>query len=66
MIALSREDWFELSEACLDDSAGAIDDPDFDVVIAGEQVRLTFASPAAETYFRLRWLNHSDNITDQT
>ena len=56
MITLSREDWFEWSEACLDDSAGAIDDPDFDVVIDGEQVRLTFATPAAETYFRLRWL----------
>jgi hypothetical protein len=27
------------------------------VVVDGEQVRLTFATPAAETYFRLRWIN---------
>jgi hypothetical protein len=59
MITLSREDWFELREACLDDSAGAIDDPDFDVVIDNDQVRLTFATPAAETFFRLRWLIQS-------
>jgi hypothetical protein len=66
MIVLTTQEWFDVAEACLDDSTGPIDDPEFDVVIAGEQVRLTFASPAAETYFRLRWLNHSDNITDQT
>jgi hypothetical protein len=57
MITLSAEDWFELREACLDDSAGPIDDPEFDVVVDGDQVRLTFETPAAETYFRLRWIN---------
>jgi hypothetical protein len=56
MIQLSADDWFELREACLDDSAGPIDDPEFDVVVDGDQVRLTFETPAAETYFRLRWL----------
>ena len=56
MIVLTTQEWFELAEACLDDSAGAIDDPEFDVVIAGEQVRLTFVSPQAETAFCLRWI----------
>jgi hypothetical protein len=58
MITLSREDWFELREACLDDSAGPIDDPEFDVVIdaATGTAKLYFVTPAAETYFRLRWL----------
>ena len=57
MIVLTTQEWFELAEACLDDSAGAIDEPEFDVVKDGLQVRLTFASAAQETYFRLRWLS---------
>lgn len=57
MIVLTTQEWFELAEACLDDSAGAIDEPEFDVVKDGLQVRLTFASEAQETYFRLRWLS---------
>ena len=56
MIVLTQSQWFDVAEACLDDSTGAIDDPEFDVVIDGEQVRLTFATASAETYFRLRWL----------
>jgi hypothetical protein len=57
VIVLTTQEWFELAEACLDDSAGAIDEPEFDVVKDGLQVRLTFASAAQETYFRLRWLS---------
>jgi hypothetical protein len=57
MIVMTQSQWFDVAEACLDDSAGAIDEPEFDVVIDGEQVRLTFATASAETYFRLRWLS---------
>jgi hypothetical protein len=56
MIVLTRQEWFELAEACLDDSAGAIDEPEFDVVIDAGTARLTFATPAAETAFCLRWI----------
>jgi len=59
MIVLTTQEWFELAEACLDDSAGAIDEPEFDVVIddTTHEVRLTFATDAAETFWRLRWLS---------
>jgi hypothetical protein len=58
MIQLSREDWFELREACLDDSAGPIDDPEFDVVIdaATGTAKLYFVTPQAETAWCLRWI----------
>jgi hypothetical protein len=58
MIVLTSQEWFELAEACLDDSAGPIDEPEFDVVIddTAQQVRLTFATPQAETAFCLRWI----------
>ena len=53
MIVLTTQEWFELSEACLDDSTGPIDDPEFDVIIdnSAHQVRLTFVTDAAETFF---------------
>ena len=56
MIVLTTQEWFDMAEACLDDSTGPIDEPEFDVVLDGEQVRLTFVTASAETYFRLRWL----------
>jgi hypothetical protein len=58
MIVLSMQEWFELAECCLDDSAGPIDDPEFDVVIddMAQQARLTFATPQAETAWCLRWI----------
>lgn len=59
MIVLTSQEWFELAESCLDDSAGPIDEPEFDVVIddSAQQVRLTFVTDSAETFFRLRWLS---------
>ena len=59
MIQLSHEEWFELAEACLDDSTGAIDEPEFIIDIDDEcgTINLKFATPAAETFFRLRWMS---------
>lgn len=59
MIVLALDDWFEVAEACLDDSAGAVDEPEFIIDQDDEQgtITLTFATPAEETFFRLRWLS---------
>jgi hypothetical protein len=42
----------------LDDSAGPIDDPEFDVVIdaATGTAKLYFVTPQAETAWCLRWI----------
>ena len=57
MITLSREDWFEWSEACLDDSAGAIDEPAWTHTWdeATDLVTLEFADPREQTVFLLRY-----------
>jgi hypothetical protein len=56
MITLSRNQWFELSEALLDDSAGPLDVPwthDWDETT--DLVTLEFADPREQTVFLLRY-----------
>ena len=56
MITLSRDQWFGLSEAVLDDSAGPLDVPwthSWDK--ATDLVTIEFADPREETVFLLRY-----------
>lgn len=56
MIKLSRDQWFGLSEAVLDDSAGPIDVPwthSWDE--ATDLVTIDFEDPREETVFLLRY-----------
>ena len=57
MITLSRDQWFGLSEAVLDDSAGAIDEPAWTWRWdeATDLVTIEFANPAEHTVFLLRY-----------
>ena len=56
MITLSRDQWFGLSEAVLDDSTGAIDEPDWAWTWdeATDLVTIDFRDPQAETFFLLQ------------
>ena len=56
MITLSRDQWFGLSEAVLDDSAGPLDVPwthSWDE--ATDLVTIDFEDPREETVFLLRY-----------
>jgi hypothetical protein len=55
MISISLDQWIDIQEEYFDDSAGPVDNPEFDVEI-DDHVVLTFDSPQAETYFRLRYI----------
>jgi hypothetical protein len=58
MISLTVDQWINICEEYLDDSAGAVDVPDFDVTI-DDSVVLTFNTPKEETFFRLRFLKET-------
>lgn len=62
MITLSRDQWFGLSEAVLDDSAGPIDEPGWTCTWdeVTDLVTIGFANPAEHTVFLLRY---SDYLT---
>ena len=56
MITLSRNQWFELSEAVLDDSAGPLDVPwTYSWDEATDLVTIDFDNPAEQTVFLLRY-----------
>jgi hypothetical protein len=56
VITLSRDQWFGLSEAVLDDSTGAIDEPTWTWTWDEETdlVTIEFADPRDETLFLLQ------------
>jgi len=62
VITLSRDQWFGLSEAVLDDSTGAIDEPDWTWTWdkATDLVTIVFEDPREHTVFLLRY---SDYLT---
>ena len=55
MIVLDQQRWWEISEEILDDSAGPIEDPLFEVVQTGNTITLNFHTPQDETWFRLKF-----------
>ena len=57
MITLTRDQWFGLSEAVLDDSAGPIDEPAWTYTWdeATDLVTIDFQDPREETVFLLRY-----------
>jgi hypothetical protein len=58
VINITLDQWIDIREEYLDDSAGAVDLPDFDVKI-DDQVVLTFVHPEEETYFRLKFIKET-------
>ena len=57
MITLTRDQWFGLSEAVLDDSTGAIDEPAWTYTWdeATDLVTIEFADSREQTVFLLRY-----------
>ena len=60
MITLSRDQWFGLSEAVLDDSTGAIDEPTWTYTWDEhtDLVTIDFDNPAEQTVFLLRYADY--------
>lgn len=55
MISISLDHWILINETYFDDSAGPIDEVEFDVAV-DDHVVLTFKTPQDETYFRLKYI----------
>lgn len=55
MISISLDQWIDIRETYFDDSAGPVDEPEFDVEI-DDHVILTFHTPQDEMWFKLKYI----------
>lgn len=64
MISISLDQWIDIREELLDDSAGPIDDPDWFVIVDlaefdnefDDHVTMEFKTPEAEMWFKLKYI----------